>query len=332
MPTPILNPVPIGIRGLVVENFRGIRSLELKFLDAGENTSDIVVLAGPNGSGKTSLLEACLLALGHPELIRNPGNSPLVRAGRSSFRLTAQVQAAGKNSEATVNGDGIPPRSTRHTWPFAELPCLYFSSWRAPKLVGPISVTAGRRGKRPSDTEENRLWLVKQFLVNAKAHAFMSSARNGEGGSLFEETLLKLNEVWRSFHPGRDHSFSVEPVAEDPDAGFDVVLVERDGTRIRLDSLSSGQLELFGFFGAFLRSRFKEGVVVIDEPELHLDPQWHTLMLRAIRRFLPRVQIVVATHSPEIYDSVYSFQRHLLLPPDDPRNAAWMVRPSGVAG
>jgi hypothetical protein len=55
-------------------------------------------------------------------------------------------------------------------------------------------------------------------------------------------------------------------------------------------------------------------------------------MLRAIRRFLPRVQIIVATHSPEVYDSVYSFQRHLLLPPGDPRNVTWKARPSGVAG
>jgi hypothetical protein len=56
------------------------------------------------------------------------------------------------------------------------------------------------------------------------------------------------------------------------------------------------------------------------------------MMLRAIRRFLPRVQIIVATHSPEVFDSVYSFQRHLLLPPGDPRNVTWKSRPSGVAG
>ncbi len=185
--------------------------------------------------------------------------------------------------------------------------------------MGPVEVTAGRRGKGPADREENRLWLVKQFLVNAKAHAFMSGARNGETGSLFEAVLRQLNEVWKSFYPGRDQSFSVEPVAEDPDAGFDVFLVERNGTRIPLDSLGSGQLEIFAFFGALLRTRFQEGVVIIDEPELHLDPPWQEFMLDAIRSFLPRVQIIVATHSPAVYDSVYFFQRHLLLPAGDPR-------------
>jgi hypothetical protein len=208
---------------------------------------------------------------------------------------------------------------------------VYFSSWRSPKLVGSVPVTAGRRGKRPANTEENRLWLVKQFLVNAKAHAFMSGPGQLEGISRFETSLKQLNEVWKAFHPGREQSFSVDPISDDPDAGFDVFLVGTAGARIPLDSLSSGQLELFAFFGEFLRLKFDAGVLIIDEPELHLDPQWHTMMLRAIRRFLPRVQILVSTHSPDVYDSVYSFQRRLLLPPGDPRNVTWAARPSGVA-
>jgi AAA domain, putative AbiEii toxin, Type IV TA system/AAA domain len=331
MPAPVPAPIPIGIRKISVEDFRGIRSLDLNFLDAGENASDIVVFAGPNGGGKTSILEACLLALGHPELIRSPSSSPVVHTGRPFFRISAQLHVGGENSEVSFGSVETPERSPRHLRPSRELPCLYFSSWRAPKLVGPLSVTAGRRGKRPSDTEENRLWLVKQFLVNAKAHAFMGGPAQLEGMSLFETSLQRLNEMWSLFHPGHEQSFSIEPVGQDPDAGFDVLLIGPDGARIPLDCLSSGQLELFTFFGAFLHAKFQEGVVIIDEPELHLDPQWHTLMLQAIRRFLPRVQILVATHSPAVFDSVYSFQRHLLLPTNDPRNVSWMARPSGVA-
>jgi energy-coupling factor transporter ATP-binding protein EcfA2 len=324
--------IPIGIRELIIENFRGVRSLELKFLDAKENASDIVVLAGPNASGKTSVLEACLLVLGHPELIRNVTKSPIVHAGAPSFRITGWVQTGGDKAEVTLLGDAVPQRSLRHLRASRELPCLYFSSWRAPRLVGAIPVTAGRRGVRPFNTEEDRISLVKQFLINAKAHSFMATSGQSPGTSLFESTIRQLNEIWQTFHPGRDQFFSVDPVSDDPDAGFDVFLVGPSRTRVPLDSLSSGQLELVAFFGAFLRQKFNEGVIIIDEPELHLDPQWHTMMLRAIRQFLPHVQIIVATHSPEVFDSVYSFQRHLLLPPGDPRNVTWKARPSEVAG
>ena len=70
---------------------------------------------------------------------------------------------------------------------------------------------------------------------------------------------------------------------------------------------------------------FDEGVVVIDEPELHLDPQWHGLLMLAIQRLLPKVQLIVATHSTRIYDSVLSFQRHFLISETDPRAGAWRV-------
>ncbi len=246
-------PIPIGIREIIVENFRGTRSLELKFLDAGENASDIAVLAGPNGSGKTSVLEACLLVLGHPELIRDAAKSPLVHTGNSSFRITAWVQRGIEKAEVTMRDADLPERSPRHLRASRELPCLYFSSWRAPRLVGSVPVTAGRRGKRPIDTEENRLWLVKQFLINAKAHSFMSGPEQPNTTSLFVTSLWKLNEMWKSFHPGREQSFSVDPVSDDPDAGFDVFLLGPGTSRLPLDSLSSGQLELFAFFGAFLR-------------------------------------------------------------------------------
>ena len=51
-------------------------------------------------------------------------------------------------------------------------------------------------------------------------------------------------------------------------------------------------------------SRYRRAdLVVIDEPELHLDPQWHWVLLKVLRKLLPNTQLIVATHSPEIYNS-----------------------------
>src|SRR5207248_6156089 len=120
-----------------------------------------------------------------------------------------------------------------------------------------------------------------------------------------------------------EQRFSVEPAASDPQAGFDVFLIGRDGGRVPLDALSSGELEVFNFAGWMLTTGFSQGIIFIDEPELHLDPQWHAVVLRALRKLQPYSQFIVATHSPAIYDSVFSFQRHLLIPPDDPRSRVW---------
>ena len=65
------------------------------------------------------------------------------------------------------------------------------------------------------------------------------------------------------------------------------------------------------------------------EPELHLDPQWHAPIVRVLMHLQPRAQFIVATHSPEIYDAAMSYERHFLVPEDDPHARAW---PSVVAG
>ena len=118
------------------------------------------------------------------------------------------------------------------------------------------------------------------------------------------------------------HATTVEPAGDSPDAGFDVFLNDA-GTRIPLDALSSGQLELFLLAGSALPGEMAPALMCIDEPELHLDPQWHRLILRAVRMLCPNTQLIVGTHSPEIYEAVLSHERHFLVPADDPRARAW---------
>ena len=52
-------------------------------------------------------------------------------------------------------------------------------------------------------------------------------------------------------------------------------------------------------------------------------------IVRALMNLQPHAQFIVATHSPEIYDAAMSYERHFLVPEDDPRARAW---PSVRAG
>ncbi len=328
MPPSAVSAIPIGLRSITIENFRGIDHLELKFLDARGNPSDLVVLGGPNGGGKTAVLEACLLAVGRSDLVLGPTDAYAIRSGAADYTISARlhdfdneyvteyrsVEGFWRGRNETTGQEGGPGR----------VECLYFSSRRGSRLVGAVPITAGQSGIFPRDEEPDRLRLVKQYLVNAKAHAYMRTEKlPAPNGSSFEASIQKLNEVWQTFHAEEKQRFTVEPVADDPEAGFDAFLTYPDGRRIPLDSLSSGQLELFTLFGSLIRLRFEQGLVVVDEPELHLDSQWHAPLLRALRRFLPGTQFLVATQSPEVYDSAFSWQRHYLIPPGDPREIAW---------
>ncbi|MCP4550772.1 MAG: AAA family ATPase, partial [Bacteroidetes bacterium] len=47
-----------------------------------------------------------------------------------------------------------------------------------------------------------------------------------------------------------------------------------------------------------------EGVVLIDEIELHLHPQWQREVIPALLRVFPNLQFIITTHSPQVLSNV----------------------------
>ena len=52
--------------------------------------------------------------------------------------------------------------------------------------------------------------------------------------------------------------------------------------------------------------RDTDGIVLIDEVDLHLHPAWQHRILSDLREIFPRVQFVVTTHAPAVISSVKS--------------------------
>ena len=49
-----------------------------------------------------------------------------------------------------------------------------------------------------------------------------------------------------------------------------------------------------------------EGIVLIDEVDLHLHPIWQKTILRTLQNIFPLVQFIVTTHSPSVISSAKS--------------------------
>lgn len=316
MPDPFPTPT-IGLTSLSIRDFRGIKSLDLDFRGPDDRPNSLIVLAGPNGCGKTAVLEAALIAAGGSKRAVGPRGPKAIRRGCKDYKISGTFDNAGQSFAVIDTARRQPPPQDD------SLPLWYFSSWRAPRLTGSLDVTVGKRGRRPIKNDSNRLKNIKQSLINAAAIERFSSQQDLlKGYSLWIE---EINTVWHDFYPESAQAFQVDIIepGEEETGSFDVFLVDSQGARLEVDYLSSGQLELFLFIGALVLNDRREGIVFIDEPELHLDPQWHRPLLRTLLRLQPKAQFLVATHSPEIYDAAQYFERHFLVPDDDPRARIW---------
>jgi predicted ATP-binding protein involved in virulence len=87
-----------------------------------------------------------------------------------------------------------------------------------------------------------------------------------------------------------------------------VLAVEKAGQMLAFDQLSHGERLLVALAGDIARRLaianpesknplLGEGIVLIDEPDLHLHPEWQAKVIPALRRTFPNVQLVVTTHS-----------------------------------
>ena len=328
---PPLAPPPIALTWLSIRDFRGIDHLALDFRGPDGLPNRLVVLAGPNGSGKTAVLEAALIAAGGHKLAVGPRGKRAVRKGVIDYEIRAGLRA----SAPLLDHDDELIDSSRSgaRQPDPRLPFWYFSSWRAPNLVGAVNVTVGKPGRRPAKTDPNRLLNVKQQLANAAAAQSFPGAKQPLLRN-YSRWMTRINEGWAKFYPDQGDEFAVGLV-DDDDSGagaFEVFYNRRGAPPLSVDDLSAGQLELFLFVAALVLNDDREGLIFIDEPELHLDPQWHAPIIRALMALQPRAQFFVATHSPEIYDAARSDERHFLVPEDDPRDRAWPLVGGGARG
>lgn len=78
----------------------------------------------------------------------------------------------------------------------------------------------------------------------------------------------------------------------------DIMIESLSGKQIPLTGLSAGEKHLLRIVIEVVTAG--AATVLIDEPELSLHIDWQRRLLRSLRTLNPEVQLIVATHSPEI--------------------------------
>lgn len=317
-----------------IQNFRKFRDpFVLDLVSPSGEPLNYVVLAGPNGSGKTTVLEAILLATGKegqvwPERpsvkelnqsrqllepntrlslsVRDRQNDYSYRFNRTSSDHRVERLLSDGSYRGTFRYPGDPT--------FEKLTVEYLSSRRVQALVGPVQDAI--RGRPPEATEANRIWTFKHRVRQQQGRR----VPDYEGPEPLDRVWMeRLNVFWHEF---RNDQTRLKMTLVDPGnldvSEWDLFLYEGNRRICAVDALSSGEQEIIALVAPFITEPF-DGVLLFDEPELHMHPQWQGRVLRALRKVIPDAQVIVSTHADDPWDAAMSWERFLLVPNDDPR-------------
>jgi len=318
------------LRQVRIEKLRQVERLQLDLVAPDDSPVRQFVLAGPNGCGKTTVLEAILFALGRDDLVL--GDKERGARWQGGFpegaRVEVELEEGGRRDRIVRSGAGAPSRDLgdgRSVSGRIVESVAYFSSWRAPQLVGPLEPLGP--GRRPADTGSNRLWRLKQRLIDEKSRR--SFVGDGSGATREAEWLQALNRAWARLRGDDGTRLDVQIVDEKAEDLFADLFVVRGDERVcGVDRLSSGEIELVSAAGWLVTGGMQDGLLLIDEPELHLHAQWQATFLPALREVAPQVQIIASTHSDAPWSRSQPWERALLVGPADPRGTH---RPAAAA-
>ena len=329
------------VKSLKLRNFKGVAELDLEFDES------LTLLAGVNGAGKTSVLQALLAAVTHTWRLCPPRDYPY-------FVLPKHVRRAGTAVTEVVLGlkssGGLPLADP----PTVEARFVVQSPGQT------LSLENGRDVNRFFNGVQPPLPLVVYYEQSRDAREtghrqqVTVSPQQNRDSSLHTTISSPLEfKVWffeKEADEGQESRERKDPEYDDPELaeirklldrldGFTAVrsrkplneertlFLEKDGANIPFDSLSGGE-QAFFLLAADLARRLMlaspdtsvaeaYAIVCIDEIELHLHPAWQKRILTTLMHTFPACQFVVTTHSPQVISGVEARHVRSLKPAED---------------
>ncbi len=329
------------IQKLKVENLRGIgsgdRSIDLNLARPDGSYAGFTVLAGRNGAGKTSLLQAIALTLAGPRALRTAlcDTSLWKRQPAGLKPGLVRITLAWDQQCDPLEQTSAPLKTALEiglTWPIADsssLPYTFVNEKRASR--GPWGQKSG--------------WFVAGYGPFRRLSGHSSDAASVMAAGAAAPELVTLFREDASLAEGVQMLRGVylrrlenKPGAAELEKGMiallnDGLLPERlqvlkidgdalwvqtqGGVTLPLSSISDGYratvalvldllYQMSRFFPDFHIEEAPDGsplvpysgVVLIDELELHLHPSWQQTLGFWLKKHFPRIQFIVTTHSP----------------------------------
>lgn len=287
------------IKLLVIDGIAGIQHLELNF------NQSINVICGINGIGKTTILDVIADAF-------NAGvTSKLKRNAQCSvgkYKIEIELEAEnGKTSDSKeVLIDVFQPDTSFYhgTWQNYAKKVLSFGIDRNIHYIKLSAVISdpkrgsydnGKMAVEGISADDIKSWFVQRFLFYDKQ------------GSLNEKQKANF-EFSKTIFGILDNTVTFKTVA----AGSLDIILSTDRGEIYFEYLSAGYKSCIYIILGMIKEieyRFVEipieakefdGVVLIDESELHLHSSWQGELIRTLKTIFPQTQFIVTTHSPNV--------------------------------
>jgi predicted ATP-binding protein involved in virulence len=319
------------IKELKLHNFRGIKDLHLVF-NAEYN---VVVLAGINGVGKSSILDCINLLFKHYDKIHHLHSR--------SFEIYEPVKVLIPSSsihigtQNTVNQIQVNFSAQDIRWEIDESTTYSIKSSRLAKYQRLFE-------EIKKDTASRRQYSYFYFLADRRVinlrEIWSSEPEHIINFEVFSKWFKETEDLENEKRLAGDNTHYRHPILDVTrrsiysilgrgydslkfKRAIDKLTIKKSDREIAVDLLSDGEKSLVAMVGHLSRklAEYNEdlenpleasALVLIDEIELHLHPAWQRMIIPRLTQTFPNCQFIVTTHSPQVLSHVDPECIHIL--------------------
>ena len=297
-----------------IKDIKGIKDLELSFRKDNE-ILDVIVLAGVNGSGKTTILESIKDFFNNKNVNYNEPEKSNVNLDIFFEDFEKKnIEEAEKYSDNFKHGLWEFFNTLRSYDYYRKNSNDYYQNQIAKRFDIPPKIIYVPAENKFEEIQTYSTTLSREYefinIINSNVikdiPSYIATRRNylatiEEDLTMKEITNKVINEINGIFDI---LELDVKLKGFSKDEKTMPIFENSAGEEFHINDLSSGEKQLFLRTLSIKMLEPKNSIILIDEPELSLHPKWHQRIIEVYKKIGENNQIIIATHSPHILGSV----------------------------
>lgn len=253
------------IRKFEIKDYKIFKKINMDFTDKNDTPLPIIIIAGINGTGKTTILE--YLYNSNNYYFRELNQDFMEFEYDGKIRKLPDILLEGKEYFKDVSKGNFKGHSVQK---IIEKKVIYLPA-----------------NKGLEDIKEFLPKYLFQKIFNEEADVKLT----------YKAVRDYINIIFK------DLNIRIE--FDSRDAEGNLFFRNKKDEKISIDDISAGEKTLLSKVLYLYLKEIKDSVILIDEPELSLHPAWQNQVLKLYENFAKEnnCQIIIATHSPHIIGS-----------------------------
>ena len=307
--------------------------LELDFTKANGTPYNTIVLAGENGTGKTSILGTLANFLNGVSF--EPFKSISYTVNGNDFTAFGNTDeaarlgyydrinnATGTHTRIRSNQNFSKEKINEDADDIRHYGCAYSRAKSGFKTNAVKSIDANELDSNSNLNDASDDYTsIKSMLIsvdNQDNSKWAEISKSGVATTWAE--FSQMSKMHRFEHAFNSFFDNIAYDRIDTSGSEFKVLFTKHGKHIALDNLSTGEKQIV-FRGAYLLKNIRSldgGIVLIDEPELSMHPKWQQKVLEFYRNLFnvdgkQTAQMIIATHSEYVVKSALENSSNVLV-------------------